>query len=294
VKTRTAVIALSIGAVIAAIVVVAANWPQLPERTMPEPMRVVPMAGDTVGAKPVGCLAPVIAELRKRPSWVLRIDDRRWTDATSGDDDPKHGEIVIDETGATWQSSLVRSQTLPLTDEETREAIAAFDLGCERDESKKQPGYEGRYIGVAYSRTAKAVATIPHTSPAEQRLGALFEQLRTRYVTNRAGAAQTYLIELSGQRRDGDVYRKFTWKYDAAKSDDSVSQKVDLLDWAFAQPATRPKTKKTAHGTLTLEGVTKPIAISLDWNSEENQFMHRFGPYSELTIWMSINHDGGE
>lgn len=60
------------------------------------------------------------------------------------------------------------------------------------------------------------------------------------------------------------------------------------MDWALALPASLPKGKLVATGTLTLAGVTKPIAFALDDRVAEAG-LRQLDIASELTMWMSIN-----
>ncbi len=112
VRTRAIVIATGLAVIIAAIAIVAATWPTLPARTLPKPVAItyLPMGGQAVEVPKTACLAPIIAELRKRPNWTLRIDDMRWTDYSGPDDDPHHATIFVDASGATWRSEWIRGR----------------------------------------------------------------------------------------------------------------------------------------------------------------------------------------
>jgi hypothetical protein len=292
VKTKTAVVAILVGVVIGAIALIAANWPQLPARTLPKPpITYVAMGGQPVDVPSKGCLAPMIAELQKRPNWVVRIDDMRWTDYTQGDDDPKHGEIVIEAAGATWQSAWLPSQTLPLTNAERASVLAAFDLSCKQDESMPHGGYEGRYIAVAYGRIGKAAAQIDYNSPATLRFGELFEAIRGRYIANRASAAKNYVVKVSGLLRNNPEWTKKEEIIDSTKYQGSDEDRVDFLDWVLTQPQTLPKNKNVATGTLTMEGITRHIAIKLDRLADANRVLERTSLASELLMWMTVNRE---
>jgi len=290
VKTKTAVVAILVGVVITAIALVAANWPDLPERTLPKPT-YVPMGGQPVDIPGKGCLAPMIAELQKRPNWVVRIDDMWWTDYTQGDDDPKHAEIVIDASGATWQSAWLASQHLQLTNQERDAVLAAFELSCKQDESMPHGGYEGRYINVAYGRTGKAAARIEYNSPATIRFGELFTSIRGRYVANRAGAAKNYVVKLTGLLRNDPEWTKKEEVIDSTKYQGSDEDRVDFLDWVLMQPQTLPKGKNVAVGTLTMEGKSRPLAVKLDRLAEANRVLERTTLASELLMWMTVNRE---
>jgi hypothetical protein len=291
VKSKTVVIAILVGAVVASIALVVANWPKLPARTLPKPTTYVAMGGQAVGVPKTGCLGPMVAELQKRPNWVVRIDDMRWTDYTQGDDDPKHGEIVLEEGRATWQSAWIPSQTLELTKQEREAVLAAFDLGCKQDESMPHGGYEGRYIAVAYGRTSKPAAQIEYNSPGTLRFGELFEQIRGRYIANRAGAARNYVVTLSGLLRNNPEWTKKEAVIDSTKYEGSDEDRVDFLDWILAQPTSLPKHKTVATGTLTMEGITRPVAIKLDRFFQANRVLERTTLGSELLMWMTVNRE---
>jgi hypothetical protein len=291
VKTRTAVLLLAIGATIAASSVVVAKWPSLPRRTLPEPVPHVAMAGQPVEVPKPGCLAPVVAELRKRPSWVIRLDDRQWTDYTQGDDNPHHASIVLEESGASWKSAYLGTQTLPLDPADVRDVLAAFELSCERDESLPSSGDSSRYVEVAYGKIEKAAAQLPSSAPITVRLGEVFERLRARYVANRVGATKTFVLKLSGLRHTGPRVGEWS-KHSITMTAEGWSDAdlVDLVDWALAQPQSLPKGRMTATGTLTLEGVTRPIAVSLERSAPANRILYRWEMhFGELTEWISIN-----
>lgn len=285
------VLATGIAVVLAAIVIVAANWPQLPKRTIPPAVTYIPMGGQAVEVPAVACLAPMIAELRKRPSWTLRIDDMRWTDYTSPDEDPRHASIFVDASGATWRNDWLPQQTMPLTTVELRDVMAAFELQCEIDESIPNTGaYEGRYINIAYGKTEKAAAKLDYHAPITMRLGELFEAIRGRYITNRAGATKQFVVKLSGLRRDGGEreWNPYTLTIDGTGYENE-GLRVMFVDWLLGQPHTRPKGRMTATGTFTMDGVTRPIAINLDRRAEENRSVSQLELAPELRMWMSIN-----
>ncbi|MBA3502483.1 MAG: YceI family protein [Myxococcota bacterium] len=291
-RTRLIVIAVCFGVIIAAIAIVAANWPQLPKRTIPPAVTYIPMGGQAVEVPKAGCLAPMIAELRKRPSWTIRIDDMRWTDYTSPDEDPRHASIFISgaSSGATWRNDWLPQQTMPLTTEEIGDVMAAFELPCDVDESIPNTGaYEGRYINIAYGKTEKAAAKLDYHAPITMRLGELFEAIKRRYITNRAGATKQFVLKLSGMRRTGEKeWTPYAMTIDGA-SYDNEGLRVMFVDWLLGQPPTRPKGRMTATGTLTMHGVTRPLAINLDRRAEENRSVDQFELAPELRMWMSIN-----
>jgi hypothetical protein len=286
------VIATGIAVVLAAIVIVAMNWPALPARTLPKPVTYIPMGGQAVEVPAVACLAPMIAELRKRPNWTLRIDDMRWTDYSGPDDDPHHASIVVDEHGATWTNQWLPAQTMPLTSDELRDVMAAFALQCERDESIENTGaYEGRYINIAYGKTEKAAARLDADAPITLRLGESFEAIKRRYITNRAGATKQFVVKLSGLRRDGGGktgWSPYTMTIESSAYEDDVNR-VMFVDWLIARPRTLPKGRMTATGTFTMDGITRPIAINLDRRAAENRVVDQFEVAPELRMWMSIN-----
>lgn len=295
-KTRVIVIAACIGVVLAAIALVAANWPALPARTLPKPATYVPLGGQAAFVPHAGCLAPMIAELRKRPSWMLRLDDMRWTDYTGPDEDPRHASIFVDASGATWHSAWLSQQTLPLTADELRDVIAAFDLICDVDESIPNNGFEGRYINVAYGKTEKAAARLDYNAPITLRLGELFDAIRARYVANRAGATKQLVMKLTGQIRSGpDEWTKYAIEIDASKINSDDESRVGFVDWALALPHALPKgqatPRMTATGTFTMDGITRKIAVNLDRNAPENAILQRTNLAQELTMWMSINRE---
>ena len=291
-RTRLIVIAAGFGVVIAAIAIVAANWPQLPKRTSPPAVTYIPMGGQAVDVPKTACLAPMIAELQKRPSWTLRIDDMRWTDYSGPDDDPHHASIVVDASGATWTNQWLPTQTLPLTPEELHDVMAAFELRCERDESLARTGaYEGRYINIAYGKTEKAAARLEYQAPITLRLGESFEAIKGRYIANRSAATTQFVVKLSGLRRDGGGktgWSPYAMTIDSAAYED-IAMRVMFVDWLLAQPHTRPKGRMTATGTLAMDGVTRPIAINLDRRAGENRVIDQWEVAPELRMWMSIN-----
>lgn len=287
---RLAVLAASVGVVIAAIAIVVTRWPTLPARTLPRPVTFVAMAGDPVGAVRTGCLAPMLAELRRRPSWTVRIDDMRWTDYTGPDEDPRHASIVLDAGGGIWRDDWLPQQALPLTAEEVRDVIAAFARSCEVDEALPRAAYEGRYIAVAYGAREPAAARLRYNSPVVVRLGTLFDAIRARYVTNRAGAARQFVLKLAGELRDGhEHWSKHAIVIDASAREADDAARVALVDWALALPHTLPPGRMTATGTLTLAGVTRPVAVALDASRPEHRGLRDLGLADELTMWMSIN-----
>jgi hypothetical protein len=291
VRTRLIVIAACFGVVIAAIAIVAANWPQLPNRTIPPAVTYVPMGGQAVEVPEAGCLVPMIAELRKRPSWTLRIDDMRWTDYTSPDEDPRHASIVVDAQGAVWRNEWLHQQTMPLSADELRDVMAAFELTCDVDESIPNTGaYEGRYINIAYGKTEKAAAKLDYHAPVTMRLGELFEAIRGRYITNRAGATKQFVVKLSGLRRDGGAreWNPYTLTIDGTGYENE-GLRVMFVDWLLGQPHTRPKGRMTATGTFTMDGITRPIAINLDRRDKENYAVDQLELAPALRMWMSIN-----
>jgi hypothetical protein len=288
------VIAACVGALIAAIALVAANWPQLPARTLPQPATYIAMGGQAVEVPPAACLVPMIGELRKRPNWTLRVDDMRWTDYNPPED-PRHASIVIDASGAIWRDDWLHQQTMPLTAAELRDVMAAFELGCDVDESIPPTGaYEGRYINVAYGKTEKAAAKLDDDSPVVMRLGELFEAIRGRYIGNRAGATKQFVMKLAGVWRDGegeDGWTKHAIEIDASKLETDAAERVAFVDWALALPRTRPAGRMTATGTFTMDGVTRPIAVNLDESTDENRGLRNLSLAHELTFWMSINRE---
>ena len=291
VRTRVIVIATGIAVVLAAIVIVAMNWPSLPARTLPKPVTYVPMAGQAVEVPAVACLAPMIAELRKRPNWTLRIDDMRWTDYTGPDEDPHHASILVDEHGATWTNQWLPTQTLPLTSDELRDVMAAFALQCDVDESIENTGaYEGRYINIAYGKTEKAAARLDADAPITLRLGELFEAIKGRYIANRAGATKQFVLKLSGLRRDGGEreWNPYEMTIDGSAYEDD-RMRVLFVDWVLARPRTLPTGRMTATGTFTMDGITRPVAVNLDLRADENRVVFQYEVAPELRMWMSIN-----
>jgi hypothetical protein len=169
--------------------------------------------------------------------------------------------------------------------------MAAFDLPCDVDESIPNTGaYEGRYINIAYGKTEKAAAKLDYHAPITMRLGELFEAIKGRYIANRAGATKQFVVKLSGLRRDGGdrEWNPYKLTIDSSEYKDEALR-VMFVDWVLAQPATRPKGRMTATGTLTMDGVTRPIAINLDRRADENFVIHQWESAPELRWWMSIN-----
>jgi hypothetical protein len=250
------------------------------------------MGGQATTVQHTGCLAPIVAEMHKRPNHVIRIDDMRWTDYTSGDDDPRHASIFVEPGGATWRDDWLPQQTIPLTADELAKLIAGFDLGCDRDESIPPSGrYEGRYIGVAYGKTEKLAAQLAYNAPATLQIGAVFDAVRSRYVANRAAASRSFVIKLTGRCRACDAgpdWSKHVVEIDSNKLETDDETRVTLVDWALALPASLPPGKMTATGTLTMAGVSKPIAFSLD-DRVADEHLRQINIASELTMWMSIN-----
>lgn len=290
--TRSVVMLAAIGLVVGAISLVAAKWPRLPDRTLPTPPKYVAMGGQATTALHTGCLAPIVAEMRKRPNHVIRVDDMRWTDYTSGDDDPRKASIFVEPGGATWRDEWLPQQTIPLTADELAKLIAGFDLRCEKDESQESShGYEGRYIGVAYGKTEKRAAELRYKAPATLQIGEVFDAVRARYVANRAAASRSFVIKLTGRCRRcsaGPDWSKHTVEIDSNKLETDDETRVALVDWALALPASLPESRTTATGTLTMAGVTKPIAFSFDDGVAE-EHLRQLDIASELTMWMSIN-----
>ena len=280
--------ATGFAAIIAAIAIVAANWPELPRSTLPKPTYIA-MGGQAVEVPRTGCLVPMIAELRKRPNWTLRIDDMRWTDYSGPDDDPHHATIFVDASGATWRSEWLHEQTLPLDDAELRDVMAAFELSCDRDETQPSTGaYEGRYINIAYGKTEKAAARLEYRTPATLRLGEIFDALRGRYISNRAGATKQFTLKLSGVRHD-DGWSPYALVIESSAYADNAAARVDFVDWVLARPRTLPKGPMTATGSFTMEGISRPVAVNLDRRAPENVVIERFETAPELRWWMSIN-----
>lgn len=283
-------IAACVGVIIAAISIVVVNWPKLPARTLPTKI-YVPMGGQAVEVPAKGCLVPILGEIQKRPNWAIRIDDMRWTDYTDTPHDPRHASIVVDASGGTWNDDRIPSQRLPLTTDELRDLMAAFELGCETDESVPSSGYEGRYLTVAYGKTEPTAARLDYNSPVALRIGELFESLRGRYTDNRAGASTKFLLKLSGTCPCGPNGK---WIAHAIVIDSSAHDEldagiaVDFVDWAIAQPTTLPKGRMVATGTFTLAGVTRPIAVQLDAEDHERA-LHDLWISEPLRRWMSTN-----
>ena len=287
--TRLIVIAACVGVIIAAITIVAVNWPKLPARTLPTNI-YVPMGGQAVEVPAKGCLVPILGEIQKRPNWAIRIDDMRWTDYTDTPNDPRHASIVVDASGGTWRDDRLPQQTLPLTDAELRDLMAAFALGCETDESISNHGYEGRYITVAYGKTEPTAARLDSNSPVVLQIGALFDSLRGRYIDNRMDATKQFALKLSGTWRGGPhgEWTKHAIVIDSTTYEVDASAAVNFVDWAMAQPTTLPKGRMVATGTFTLDGTSRPIAVQLDADDTERA-IEQIGIAEELRRWMSTN-----
>ena len=265
IKSRIVAILVGVVVVIAAIVVVALKWPELPERTTVAPMKVPP---------PANCM------VRGRN---LRLEDKRWTDYTSEADDPHHATIVLDVDGGRWSDAML-PQSLALTAAELQHLDAALAASCEVDASRERNGYEGRYILVDGKQK------LLYNSPISVRVGIVFDEIRARYVSGRLPFAKTVRMKLAGKRRTGPKgpgeWEPFELEHVGLGNDEQI---VAFADWAIAQPEQRPPGNMVATGTLEVLGKSRPIAISLDRDVPENRALWRLEA-SELSMWMSVNH----
>ena len=293
---RAGILALGVGTLCAALLAIEGAGPiEIPE-TSSRPGYLA-LGGSlvelTAEAGP-GCFAPMLDELRRHPRWSIRIDDLEWDDVVDGEPDPRRASIVLDAATGTWRDGRL-PQSLTLAEDERRALLAAFALDCRVDPAQPHPGYGGRYIGVALGEHGPAVVRFPTSSFITVRFDALFDQIRARYVAGRAGDLRGFSLELAGKRRtDRDDLGRSIWTpyrltiRERDLANDTLEDRVHLLDWAMTRPVALPASNHVISGTLRAYGTSRPIAVDLftDLTSSTGY------PYnSELSIWSSINRE---
>jgi hypothetical protein len=294
---QASVLGLGVGTLCAVLAAIGGAEPiEIPEPT--PPTRYLALGGELVElaaeAGP-GCFAPMLDELRRHPRWSIRIDDLEWGDVVDGEPDPRLASIVLDAAGGTWRDGWL-PQSLSLAEDERRAVLAAFALDCRVDPAQPEPGYVGRYIGVALGEDGAAVTRFRTNSFVALRLGELFGQIRARYFASRAADLNGFALELAGPRRTGrdDRGRSIYEPYHLDLRDpgpathDNLEDRVQLLDWAMTLPVALPAGNQVVRGTLRAYGTSRPIAIDL---RAVQALRMRYSSFSELGYWASMNHE---
>ncbi|HWO22638.1 MAG TPA: hypothetical protein VNO30_27955 [Kofleriaceae bacterium] len=294
---RATVLGLGVGTLCATLAAIGGAQPiELPEPA-PRP-RFLALGGELLelaAETGPGCFAPMLDELRRHPRWSIRIDDLEWDDVVDDEPDPRRASIVLDAAAGTWRDGWL-PQSLSLADDERRALWAAFALDCRVDPEQPRPGFVGRYFTVALGEDGTAVARFRTNSFVALRLGALFDQIRARYVAGRAADVHGLSLELAGVRRTGrddlgrseyEPYRLDLRDFDQA-THNTLEDRVRLLDWAMTLPAALPAGKQVVRGTLRAHGTSRPIALDLRAD------LYHWGHHalmSELSMWASINRE---
>lgn len=291
------VLGLGVGTVCAMLAAVGSAGPiEVPEPTPAS--QYFALGGELIelaAAAGPGCFAPMLDEIRRHPRWSIRIDDLEWDDVEDGEPDLRHASIVLDAAGGTWRDGWL-PQSMSLTEADRRELLGAFALDCRVDPAQPRPGYVGRYIGVALGEDGTAVARFPTNSSVALRLGALFGQIRARYVVGRAADLQGFSLELAGVRRTGrdaqdrPIYEpyRFEVRDQGQAAHDTLEARVHLLDWATTLPVALPAGPQVVRGTLRAYGISRPVAIDLGASA---LYRGHHSVFSELTMWASINRE---
>lgn len=294
--------ALGVGTLCAALVVIDGAGPIEIEEPAPEPRPGLLALGgamvDLTAEAGPGCFAPMLDELRRHPNWSIRIDDLVWDDVVGNEPDERRASIVLGAEAGTWRDGWL-PQSLALAEDERRAVLAAFALDCRVDPAQPEPGLGGRYIGVTLGEHGDPVVQFPTNSFVALRLEELFDRIRARYVAGRADDLRGFSLELAGTWRNGsdehgrpirEPHRVEIRERDLALYR-SLEEQVRLLDWALAQPATLPAGAHAARGTLRAHGTSRPIAVDLDAHLAIE--MQR-SVWSELAIWAAIDRDRPE
>jgi hypothetical protein len=241
-----------------------------------------------------GCFAPMLEELQRHPHWSIRLDDLEWDDVASSEPDERHASIVIDGTTAVWRDGWL-PQSMTLAEDERRAVLAAFALDCRIDEAQPRAGYGGHYIGVSLGEDGPAVVHFRTRSFVMARMRELFEQIRARYVAGRAADLRGFSLELAGVRNvDRDEQDRLIYKpyrltiREADLAQNTLEDRVRLLDWAMTRRTALPAGRQIVSGTLRAHGTSRPIAVDL---TTDRPGMLRYEVFRELDMWAAVNHE---
>jgi hypothetical protein len=288
-------------ALVAAIgVLIVRSWPARepdPPRPGPPQVRVVGLAGDRQVVGEASCAGPMLREMRRHPHWRFTFQERIWDDVVDDNPDETLQSLVIDEQGAVWTDAVLPAQTLPLEAAEIDAILAAAERSCVQPDLGE---YEGHYVAIGFGDATNRAIDLPSQSPAAIDALAVMERVRARYISGRRSVAEVMTLTLSGQRRSGPgawTPYSFTVGTDGRVIDSTgtaiamfdLADRVSVLDWALAQPATVPGPRPVT-GTLTIAGSAKPLAFQLAslWQVGERPGS-RNPLMSILVAWSSVN-----
>jgi hypothetical protein len=261
----------------AVIAMVPADEPPPRPAPPPEPMRMIPLTGDSISdlvedAQTTGgtCL-PFVTWIVSKPTWELQLVDG--SSGCLGENIRASFEVQHDGL-VTWMEPWMPNRRLRLTAEELDTIRHLDQLSCRSETQERM--WERGWMRVALAGNIHGVggATIPQDAPAAKAIDAVMTAAQTRYLHERRAALGPIDISL--------VATYNVWETDHPRryrvhiTDDRITivrgrrtiatlpvdaaDLVKLVDWALGTTM-NPSEYSQARGTLCIGSDCRAIAI---------------------------------